>query len=111
MFDVDAERQALAVPELKVRGWVYRGRVLSEAEMAPFAPLGTTDLTLEERIDLEVALWRLVFRRPRWQFWKPDPVHLIRTMEWDVYQRFKTDFFACLAGRMNANENATAGTS
>lgn len=99
MYDSDAETRAMEHPVLKVQGWTYRGRLLSERQMAPFRPLLDPEMDQDERLVMEMRLFRVVFRRRWWQFWKPDPVLLIGNMEWDVYLKFKADFFGCLARR------------
>jgi len=98
VFDADAEEAALAPPELVIGGRTYRGRVLSRDELRPHAVvLGDKDATAEDKEAAAVALVRLVFRRPWWKFWWPDPVKRVLRMPLVVQTEFLEDFFGFLA--------------
>ncbi len=98
VFDADAEEAALAPPELVIGGRTYRGRVLSRDELRPHAVvLGDGDATAEDKEAASVALVRLVFRRPWWAFWWPDPVKRVLRMPLVVQTEFLEDFFEFLA--------------
>lgn len=111
VFDADAEEAALAPPQLVIGGRTYRGRVLSRDELRPHAAVfAEKDVDDEARQVAAEALVRLVYRRPRWRFWWPDPVWQVSKLSPATTTKFWDDFFRFLA-RMITPETPNPRTS
>lgn len=80
MFNADAYLESLEPPQVKLGGTLYKGRLLSIEEWAPFerrfSKMVETpdDQTLNDVLGVVEDYLRLAFAsyaRPAWQFWRP----------------------------------------
>lgn len=71
MFDVDAYREALDVPAVRIDGRDIQGRLLSLQEFTPYAGalqrLAQGEATLDEAYGVIAAFCRQAFPKPWWR--------------------------------------------
>ncbi len=98
MFDVDAKKEALEPPQVKVDGEIYTGRILSAPQIEPF-------LGRFEEVEGEVSLTEVVKLLRDVYEAAGFPDHIVESIPLPLLPEALGDFFDCQVRAMEQTTN------